>query len=127
MRARALAFLAIMIGGVCGGLIAYSITHLQCGSDDRRAASVLPGAPSEPGVSPPVPPDRTDEGCTTIAGLGGLLGAIVSAAGVAVIAVLVLRAMAEWRKSLDDEPTSGLSGDHRPNGPRSRSSRRGRG
>jgi hypothetical protein len=79
--ARALAFLSIVVGGVCGGLISYAITELQCGPDD--------GAP--------------DSGCTLIAGGAGLTGAIACALGVAVVAVLVLRAMAEWRKDLDPE------------------------
>ncbi|MGI9121008.1 MAG: hypothetical protein ACR2G7_12955 [Acidimicrobiales bacterium] len=98
--ARVLAFVAIIVAGICGGLIAYSITSLQCGSDDGRAASVLPAPP--PGERPPAAPTdepAPDDGCTTIAGLGGLLGAIVSATGVAIIAVLVLRAMSEWRRA----------------------------
>ncbi len=96
--ARVLAFVAIIVAGICGGLITYSITNLQCGSDDGRAAIVLPAAP--PGEQAPATPNgelAPDDGCTTIAGLGGLLGAIASAAGVAIIAVLVLRAMSEWR------------------------------
>ncbi|MBV9951318.1 MAG: hypothetical protein JO291_05175 [Acidimicrobiia bacterium] len=67
--ARVLAFVAILVGGLCGGLIGYSVTDLQCTS-----------------------------GCGgTKAGLGALVGALLAAGGVAVVAVLVLRAMAEWR------------------------------
>jgi hypothetical protein len=66
--ARALAFLAIVIGGICGGLIGYGFTDLQCA-----------------------------DGCTGLAGAIGLLGAVIGAAGVAVVAVLALRAMGEWR------------------------------
>lgn len=67
--ARALAFLAILVAGLCGGLIGYAIVDLQCTS-----------------------------GCGgTSAGLGALVGAVLAAGGVAVVAVLVLRAMAEWR------------------------------
>ena len=80
--ARVLAFMAIVVGGACGGLIAYAITDLQCGPDDGG----------------------NDGGCTLISGSAGLLGAIACALGVAVVAVLVLRAMAEWRKNLDQEP-----------------------
>ena len=83
--ARALAFGAIVVGGACGGLIAYAITELQCGPDDGAR----------------------DSGCTLISGTAGLLGAIACALGVAVVAVLVLRAMAEWRRNLEPEvPTS---------------------
>lgn len=100
VAARVLAFVAIIVGGVCGGLIAYSITDLQCGSDDGRAATILPApAAGEARPAPAPAVDPADGGCTTLAGVAGLLGAAVAAAGVAVIAVLVLRAMAEWRKS----------------------------
>jgi hypothetical protein len=65
--ARALAFAAILLGGLCGGLIGWAYVDLT--SDDS-------------GV---------------LAGLAGLGGAIVGALGVAVIATLALRAMGEWR------------------------------
>jgi hypothetical protein len=35
--------------------------------------------------------------CSTPTGIGALTGAVLSAAGVAVVAVLVLRAMGEWQ------------------------------
>ena len=63
-----LAFGAILIGGLCGGLIGFSIARLQCVGD-----------------------------CTSNKSLGGLFGAIFGALGVAVIAVLALRAMGEWK------------------------------
>ena len=65
--ARALALAAIIVGGVCGGLIGYAFVDLQCTGD-----------------------------CSTANGVGLLVGAISSAAGVAVIVVLALRAMSEW-------------------------------
>ncbi len=66
--ARVLAFVAILVGGLCGGLIGYGFTDLQCADD-----------------------------CATLAGGAGLLGAVIGAAGVGVVAVLALRAMAEWQ------------------------------
>lgn len=66
--ARILAFAAILLGGLCGGLIGYGFTDLQC----------------------------TDS-CTGLAGGAGLLGAVIGAGGVGVVAVLALRAMGEWR------------------------------
>lgn len=69
--ARALAFIAILIGGLCGGLIGYGFVDLQCTGD-----------------------------CGTAASIGALIGAVLFAAGTAVIAVLVLRAMGEWRQIL---------------------------
>lgn len=66
--ARILAFVAIAAAGVCGGLIGYGITDLQTDGDGGTAAAV-----------------------------GGIVGALVAAIGVAVVAVLALRAMSEWR------------------------------
>ena len=67
-RARALAFAAILVAGLCGALIGGSFVSLQC--DD----------------------------CTTATGAGAVVGGLVAAAGVAVVAVLVLRALGEWRR-----------------------------
>jgi uncharacterized membrane protein YuzA (DUF378 family) len=66
--ARILAFVSILVGGLCGGLIGWSFVDLQCDGD-----------------------------CGVAAGLAGLAGAVIGAAGVAVVAVLALRAMGEWR------------------------------
>lgn len=65
--ARVLAFVAILFGGLCGGLIGYAFVDLQCTGD-----------------------------CGLLAGGAGLLGAVVGAVGVGIVAVLALRAMAEW-------------------------------
>lgn len=67
--ARVLAFVAILVGGVCGGLIGYGFADLQCTGD-----------------------------CTVVNGGSGLLGAALGAGGVGVVAVLALRAMGEWRQ-----------------------------
>ena len=66
--ARVLAFVAILVAGVCGGVIGYAFVDLQCSGD-----------------------------CTVQRGLGGLIGALAGAIGVAVVATLALRAMGEWR------------------------------
>ncbi|MED5394031.1 MAG: hypothetical protein VYA26_06230 [Actinomycetota bacterium] len=66
--ARALALLAILVAGASGGLIGHAVTDLQC-----------------------------TDGCPALAGSIGLVGAVLAAAGVAVVAVLSLRAMAEWQ------------------------------
>ena len=72
--ARVLAFVAILVGGLCGGLIGYAFVDLQCTGD-----------------------------CTTLAGAAGLLGAAIGAVGVGVVAVLALRAMGEWTARRVDE------------------------
>lgn len=66
--ARVVAFVAIIVAGVCGGLIGLALADLQCHGD-----------------------------CTVQEGLGLFAGAVAAAGGVAVVAVLVLRAMNEWR------------------------------
>ena len=58
---------AIVLAGLCGGLIGYAVMDLQC-----------------------------TDGCTTYAGLVGIGAAILAAGGVAIVAVLTLRAMSEW-------------------------------
>lgn len=86
--ARVLAFVAILVGGLCGGLIGWSVIDLQCGAEGDDPAAVEA---------------RADEDCTAWNGLGGVVGAAAGAGGVAVVSVLVLRAMAEWRPPLDVE------------------------
>lgn len=93
VTARLLAFLAIVIAGACGGLIGWSVTDLQCGNDDD------PRIAREAGTDP----DEGEEGCTTWAAGGAGVGAVTFAGGTAIVSVLVLRAMAEWRRELELE------------------------
>jgi hypothetical protein len=72
--ARAAAFAAILLAGVAGALIGYSLVELQCTGD-----------------------------CAVPLGLGILIGAIVTAGGMSIVAVLVLRALGEWREIQDRE------------------------
>jgi hypothetical protein len=65
--AGVLAFSAIIIAGICGGLIGYAFTDLQC-----------------------------EGNCTVPSGLSAIIGAVAAAGGVAVVVVLALRAMGEW-------------------------------
>lgn len=99
--ARFLAFLAILVGGLCGGLIGWSVTDLQCGGDETTII-VDADSPTSTSIAP-AGDGAEDDDCTAWNGAGGLLGAAVGAAGTAVVAVLVLRAMAEWRTDLDVE------------------------
>ena len=92
-------FIVVVAAGV---LIGYSVMDLQCGNGD--GGRVVIGAPSSGGaptttIAPRVKSD--DAGCTAWSGGSGVLGAVVGAGGTAVVAVLVLRAMAEWRRDLD--------------------------
>jgi len=66
--ARLVAVGAVVVAGIAGGLIGFSVVDLQCTGD-----------------------------CGTTAALLGVAGAVIAAVGVAVVAVLTLRAMSEWR------------------------------
>jgi hypothetical protein len=66
--ARLLAFVSILAGGAIGAVIGYGVTKVSA----------------------------TDASSTAL-GLGALAGALFIAGGIAIVAVLVLRAMGEWR------------------------------
>jgi hypothetical protein len=65
-----LAFAGVVVAGLLGGTIGYGIVDVSC-----------------------------EGSCGVAAAFGALVGAAVAAGGVGVIAVLVLRAMAEWRRN----------------------------
>jgi hypothetical protein len=105
--ARLLAFVAILVAGLCGGLIGWSVTDLQCGSEDRPALrSSLSTTTTSANSITAVGPDTgtgVDHGCATWSAVGGFVGAVTGAGGVGIVSVLVLRAMAEWRRNLEVE------------------------
>ena len=84
VKARLLAYLAIVVGGVCGGLIGYSYLKLTCGVHNDQA--ITAGKPAS-----------AIQNCSSQANVGGLVGAIIASVGLAIVAVVVLRAMGEWR------------------------------
>jgi hypothetical protein len=65
-----LAFAGVVVAGLLGGMIGYGLVDVSC-----------------------------EGSCGLAAASGALVGATVAAGGVGVIAVLVLRAMAEWRRN----------------------------
>lgn len=67
--ARAAAFAAILLGGAVGGLIGYLLVDIQCNGS-----------------------------CAVPLGLGAFIGAVAAAGGMSIVAVLVLRAIGEWRE-----------------------------
>ena len=67
--ARAIAFASIIAAGIAGALIGYSLVRIQCEGD-----------------------------CGLPLGVGILVGAVSAAGGMSVVAVLVLRAIGEWRE-----------------------------
>ena len=76
-RARALAVLAVLVSGACGALIGFAFADLQCDGD-----------------------------CTVWKGIGMITGALIAAGGVAIVAVLTLRAMDEWQDTAKRERDS---------------------
>lgn len=70
---RITAFTAVLLGGLGGGIIGHAYASIACPS----------GA------------------CTTSRGLWLLGGSVVGALGLAVLAVLTLRAIGEWRTTRD--------------------------
>jgi len=70
--ARLVAFVAVCLAGLAGALIGYSLVSLQC-----------------------------DGECAVPQGIGILVGAVVAAGGMSIVAVLVLRAVGEWRDIQD--------------------------
>ena len=68
--ARVAAFVAILVSGLAGGLIGYTLVKLQCHGS-----------------------------CASPKGIGTLVGALIAAGGMSVVAVLVLRALGEWRQT----------------------------
>ena len=71
-------FAAILLGGLAGGLIGYSLVRVQCSGQ-----------------------------CAAGRGLGAFVGAAVAAIGMSVVAVLVLRALGEWRDIEDRRRQTG--------------------
>lgn len=68
-RAFLLAYVLVVVGGVLGAVIGYGLVDVQCGGS-----------------------------CTVPLALGALIGGAGAAAGTGTVAVLTLRAMAEWRR-----------------------------
>jgi NhaP-type Na+/H+ or K+/H+ antiporter len=68
-----LAFAAVLVAGLAGGLIGYGFVDTQCTGS-----------------------------CSTPSAIGAAIGAVLAATGTAIVAVLVLRAMGEWRRIQND-------------------------
>ncbi len=68
------AFVAILLSGLAGGLIGYSLVELQC-----------------------------EGNCAVPKGIGLLIGAVLAAGGMSIVSVLVMRALGEWRETTDRE------------------------
>jgi hypothetical protein len=63
------AFLAVVVGGLSGAAVGFGLVGIDCTGN-----------------------------CGTAEGVGAIVGGLLGAGGVAIVAVLVLRAMSEWRR-----------------------------
>ncbi len=86
-----LAFGLVVAAGVLGGLIGWSLVDATCSETPPLLRRLLAGAVDGFGA-----PRRS---CVAQQTAGALAGAVAAALGCAVVAVLTLRAMAEWRKT----------------------------
>jgi hypothetical protein len=75
--ARALAFGTILVAGACGALIGWGFVTMQCTGN-----------------------------CAGPGGVGAVVGGVTASSGVAVVAVLTLRAMGEWKTIKEAEQQS---------------------
>jgi hypothetical protein len=64
-----LAYAGVIVGGLVGALLGYGVTDLGCHGH-----------------------------CGSSTAVGAVIGAVIGALGTGVVAVLALRAMAEWRR-----------------------------
>ena len=72
VAARVIAFVAILIGGLAGGLLGVGLVGTQCSGS-----------------------------CTPQNGIGMFIGSVLFAGGTAIVAVLVLRVQGEWKEMSD--------------------------
>ncbi len=79
--ARAVAFVSILIGGLAGAVIGFALVDIQYSGEADWPR-----------------------------GLGVVIGAAVAAGGTAIVAVLVLRALGEWRDINDRRSRAAESG-----------------
>lgn len=78
VRARAVAFATIVLSGLLGAVIGAGFAGIGCTGD-----------------------------CVNLQGVGALVGAAAGAGGISVVAVLALRAMAEWKAGPGAVPPRG--------------------
>jgi hypothetical protein len=84
----ALAFATIVVTGALGGTIGWGLVDTTCSEAPTVAQQLLDQVPEY---------EMSVQSCDPKLLAGALAGTVVAAAGAGVLAVLVLRAQAEWR------------------------------
>ncbi|HEX5613958.1 MAG TPA: hypothetical protein VFZ83_02275 [Acidimicrobiia bacterium] len=86
--ALVLAYLGVVVAGALGGMIGWGLVRAGCDDEARLGHRLFEAVAGYAG------PARS---CTLPLLGGALVGALITALGAAVVAVLMLRAQAEWR------------------------------
>jgi hypothetical protein len=86
--ALALMFAAIVLCGLLGGSIGYGLVHTSCAAQPTVAQHLLETVPGYHAHTP---------SCGVKLLGGALVGTVLAAVGAGVVAMLMMRAQAEWR------------------------------
>jgi hypothetical protein len=89
------AFFAVVVCGGLGALIGYGLVNTTCQEDPSLIERLLENVRGY---------HASTQQCATARAGGSVAGAVMAALGASVVAVLMLRAMAEWRVTRPDQP-----------------------
>ena len=89
-----LAFAAVMVCGGLGALIGYGLVDTSCQEQPSLLERLLESVRGY---------HASTQHCATARAGGSVVGAVLAAIGAGIIAVLMLRAMAEWRVTRPDQ------------------------
>jgi hypothetical protein len=92
-----LAFAAVVVCGGLGALIGYGLVNTTCQEEPSLLERLLESVRGY---------EASTQQCAAARAGGSVVGAVLAALGASVIAVLILRAMAEWRVTRPDQPPS---------------------
>jgi hypothetical protein len=95
--ALAAVFGAVVLAGVLGALIGWGLVRAGCDEEARLGHRLLESVAAY---------DAPSRSCAAALLGGALAGALVAAAGTAVVAILLLRAQSEWRAHPPQGPST---------------------
>lgn len=84
-----LAFVLVVVAGALGGGIGFGLVRASCDERPAKLRLLLKAAIDTYAVP--------DASCQTQRAIATIIGALIAAAGAGIVAMLVLRAMADWR------------------------------
>jgi hypothetical protein len=90
-----LAFTAVVVCGSLGGLIGFGLIDTSCQEKPSLFERMLESVRGYHAAS---------HSCEVAKAGGSIVGAVIAALGAGIVAVLMLRAMAEWRVTRPDGP-----------------------